>query len=730
MRKRELEQELLKYFFDSENSSVDNLNIFKYACIKVDNNIYVYTYNSSCERDFINCKEVKSLNTFISEVAIQNTFLINRQSELSDLNNIEKKPFTEYDLFYELKDSYSYTNHLYILSDKSKNPCKVLSHSHVHLRDENGDPSIVFGLFNYVENKEDNQHLQSSINQLLENEEIGTWRCKKINDEIIFDIDSSIYNLYELNYEDSDNHDLLYKNLIIENDEESTKLYSETCKNFNYLINGKLKKYTNFTKIKTQNTNQIKYLKITGEYITYDEQEDTYHYGGIIMDVTNLISNTKEIEYLAYYDDLTGLLNRKSCYTDLENLTNKIGYGIIIDINNFKRFNDCYGHVAGDTILKEISRILNNIFSISGKCYRVNGDEFFVFLNNPDLNIEKLINRFIVVLEQPLKHKGNKYNVSVSIGIGKFDTDETIDEFFNKIQIAKFMAKRSKSSKYIYANQIVYDEYIKRVTLEKEISDGLLYEQFIPYYQPKVNLNTDEIIGVEALARWKHPIRGYVYPNEFIPVLELNNGIIKLDLLIAKHAIKDLSTWLKNGIVDEHFHISFNFSIVTIESTDIIKFFIKTCKEYNVPYKCLDVEVTETVFSYKTDIISEKLTQIKELGIKVSLDDFSAGHSSVTTLSQYPVDTIKLDKHFLWESNTNGKVYDIFRLVIDIVRVLDTNFIAEGIETIEHKIMLQKNGVKFGQGYFFYKPISYEKATTILKMNRYNSHKLNSSLTS
>lgn len=449
-----------------------------------------------------------------------------------------------------------------------------------------------------------------------------------------------------------------------------------------------------------------------------------------IMVIIAMIAGTKYILHknlhkLAYYDHLTTALNRISFEKKMDkiNFLKDSGLGMYIDLNGFKLINDNFGHHAGDMILKEVVCRLKKVFK-NDLVYRLAGDEFFVFLKDiplePGINLAK---QSMKELKKPMNIINKEFEISVSIGICILDEEvNNIEDFLHRADIAMYSAKNNKDGGIIVATNKLIDEFEEDKNLEKELKKALYTEGIIPYFQPKVDLQTNDIAGIEALARWIHPKRGIISPVVFIPLAEKTGLIQKLDFLIAESTIKKLKEWIDQDLVHKDFKASFNISVKTFEEEDVyeqIKFLLN---KYDLPGKNIEVEVTENIFINKLNKMLDELKFLKEdLGTSIALDDFTAGHASLRGLSQLNIDTLKFDKSLLKiikENSEKGK--NIYSTLVKLSKDMGYTSVAEGIENVDENDFLKKEGIDYGQGFYFSKPLSEDEFVKYMDERSYH----------
>lgn len=377
------------------------------------------------------------------------------------------------------------------------------------------------------------------------------------------------------------------------------------------------------------------------------------------------------------------------------------GYAIIIDFDNFKDINDTYGHEVGDKVISEFSSYLRENFD-SKTLFRISGDEFYGII---DKNLNDIINTMKNYINFcPLM---KNYKASFSIGIYKKIFDSCIKTDFKYADMAMFEAKKTKGFSYKVADK----EFIEVKEKEEQILailNGNL-DEIYPVFQPKIDLNTNIVIGVEALARCQSKEFGIIYPLEFIGIAEAYNIVHKIDFKIAEESIKLIKEKVYTIDPCKDFRISFNISVNTFKRKDLIETIENLLTKYNVSGKYIEIEVTESVLVTDMKDIIDKLNKLIKLGIQISLDDFTAGHSTAGLLPLLPLSIVKFDKSLLDSINQSEERAKIVYLnLISLIKDLNIKIVAEGIETLEEFEFLRSAGVEYGQGYLIGKPTLYE----------------------
>ncbi len=410
---------------------------------------------------------------------------------------------------------------------------------------------------------------------------------------------------------------------------------------------------------------------------------------------------TKKDKKLLLKDALTGLPNRfifnEFCKNTGDSLIGKV---FVIDLNNFKYINDSLGHDFGDSIIVEFSNFLKLSFD-NEYLFRISGDEFYCFaFNSLDDITERLKNykKFCPIMVEN--------NIGFSVGLYDKNKSDSILQAFKFADLAMLDAKK-KRAEY----KIADSDFVQKKNRELFILTSLKEStsEIFGAFQPKISLESGKIIGAEVLARYNSDILGYIGPFEFIPIAENNNFIHKIDFAIAEEGIK----FAKD--VPE-LKISFNLSVKTFKRDDLISVLTNLLKKYDVSGTNLEIEITESIFITDIQDLIGKLNALKNLGFTISLDDFTAGHSTAGILPLLPIDIVKFDKSLLDSlEHSDNKGVIIYKNLISLIKDLNLKIVAEGVETIEQVNFLKKQNVHYAQGYFFSKPI--KKADLITYIN-------------
>jgi diguanylate cyclase (GGDEF)-like protein len=415
---------------------------------------------------------------------------------------------------------------------------------------------------------------------------------------------------------------------------------------------------------------------------------------------------------LAHFDTLTGLYNR-SLFNELlikaiqqsERSGEKFAL-VTLDLDNFKFINDNYGHPAGDQLLIKIARRLKHAIRSSDIVARLGGDEFSLLLKDvkKDSDFVMLVENIMDIFQAPIQVDSKSVSVTTSVGIAIFPTDtQTASELIDHSDRAMYQAKALGRNNYSFYNQQLHQEAIMKHKLELELNFAIDNNLLLLHYQPIISLKTGAIISYEALLRWPNNENGFRNTEEFIEVAEESNLILKIGDWVFKAACLQLKTWAKQGINDRH--ISINASANQFNSDDFIELVEQYVKEAPELTKKLTIELTERkplVISAKT---VNRLMVLSNLGVKFSVDDFGTGHSSISYLRAFPMDSIKIDKSIIQNILTSNEDLALCTAIIALGKALNLDVIAEGVETEEINNLLNSLACPYGQGYLYSKPM-------------------------
>jgi len=452
-----------------------------------------------------------------------------------------------------------------------------------------------------------------------------------------------------------------------------------------------------------------KWLKTRGKYF-FNPQGQVYRKIGIITDISYLKEYEQKLYNYVCYDQLTGLLNRFALNDILVNMisgkANTNFALLIVDIDNFKNVNDTKGHTFGDSLLIQVSERLKDLYTNEAKIFRISGDEFVVLINpfEKKEEIERKAVDIIRVFNTQFEVMKSALFLTASIGVSLYpEHGADIDSLLKNADIAVIKAKENGKNRIVFFNEPMNESLIEKMQIERCLWSALPNNEFQLYYQPQLDLITNKITGFEALLRWKNEELGMVPPKKFINIAEETRLIILIGEWVFKSACEFLKRLHRLG--HEDMGISINISMIQLLQDDFVDMVIDTIDEIEINARLVELEITESVLMEFYETIAGKLRLLRSRGIKIALDDFGKGYSSLNYLIQLPITTLKIDKTFIDTISSDGKKKSITSLVVNLGRNMDLNVVAEGVEQKEQMEYLTQIKCDKIQGYYFSKPL-------------------------
>ena len=455
-----------------------------------------------------------------------------------------------------------------------------------------------------------------------------------------------------------------------------------------------------------------KYLTDLNIDIIHDENSNISHFVGVFSDITKRKETEAELRKLASSDTLTGLPNRSYFQANQARLVrNNINHALLVfDLDNFKKINDSMGHQVGDAILCQVAKRMLTLGRKQDTVYRLGGDEFSIILEgtNDIHTITSLAKEILGTVALPFKIKNQEIVLYSSIGIVLFPEDGiTGHELLKNADTAMYHAKGSGGNKYQLFSDSMNKQAVKRLQIESLIRHGLKDDYFSVYYQPKIEITTGKIAGMEALVRFETPSKGIISPIVFIPVSEETGQIIDIGEIVLRKACFATKKWVDAGLFDGR--VAVNLSAVQFTQSNLVTQIANILKESQLPAKHLELEITEgTVMHSPQDSINTML-QIRAMGIHLSLDDFGTGYSSLAYLKKFPLNTLKIDKAFVDDIEESEQGRNMVATIVTIAHNLGMDVVAEGVETNQQLSFLSGLGCEQLQGYLYSKPLATER---------------------
>jgi len=421
---------------------------------------------------------------------------------------------------------------------------------------------------------------------------------------------------------------------------------------------------------------------------------------------------TRELRHQALHDPLTGLPNRVLLLDRAEQMLARARRrelpvaALYVDVDGFKLVNDTFGHAAGDELLKIVASRLRSITREGDTAARLGGDEFVVLLDGPTLDAgpELVAERLLETLSEPYEMQqalSRPLSLGASIGIA-YGLAGTADELLRDADAALYEAKGAGKNRYVLFESEMKETQQDRLTLQMDLSEALAREQLFLVYQPTFDLQSEQVTGVEALLRWRHPTRGIISPEEFIPIAEASGLIVPIGRWVLDEACRQAAAWHARG---HHVGMAINVSARQLDTDELIDYVRKALHDTGLDPATLTLEVTETALMLDPKATAARLHSVKALGVRIAIDDFGTGYSSLAYLRQFPVDALKIDRSFISEIASSGQSAALIHTLVQLGKTLDIETLAEGIEDPDQLRTLQREQCDHGQGFLFSRPL-------------------------
>ena len=437
-----------------------------------------------------------------------------------------------------------------------------------------------------------------------------------------------------------------------------------------------------------------------------------------------LTRREEELSFLATHDALTGLPNRTLILDRVEQMLARSRRSqtpvaaLFIDLDNFKSINDTLGHGAGDELLRAVTARLNGVIRDADALGRLGGDEFVVISEELSLSAgpELVAERLLAALKQPFKLGADKethLSVTASIGISGGD-HASAEELLRNADIAMYRAKWDGKNRYVVFETGMQDILQNRMELEMDLREALEKDEFFLAYQPTIDLSDMSPTGVEALIRWKHPVRGVVQPDDFIPLLEETGLIVDVGKWVLEEACSQGAAWRAGGFP---IGMAVNVSGRQLDTDQLVTDIEGALTESGLDPGALTIEITETTLMRNVEETARRLTAIKKLGVRIAIDDFGTGYSSLAHLQRFPVDALKIDRSFISGLTHNEEGETLMHTLVQLGKALSIETFAEGIEQQQELSLLREQDCDSGQGFLFARPLDVAATEAFLRQN-------------
>ncbi len=448
------------------------------------------------------------------------------------------------------------------------------------------------------------------------------------------------------------------------------------------------------------------------------------HFIGIFADITEHKAAGARIEFLAHHDALTGLPNRlvlRDSFQEalLHARQSQLRVALLfLDLDRFKTINDSLGHPAGDQLLEQTARRLKECVRTTDTVCREGGDEFLIVLANlrgPEEAVE-VAQRILQRLSEPFEVDGRGLTTSCSIGISMFPDDgDDFDTLHKKADIAMYQSKKCGRSTYHFFTSLTPSDNLGCFEIETQLRTALERGELAVHFQPIVELESQRIVGAEALLRWHNALLGTVSPSQFIPVAEETGLIVSIGRWVLQQACQQAKAWQVHG---HPVAVAVNISSVQIKRVDLVDLVRQVLRDTELPPHLLELELTESSLIENLQSNTDTVRQLVQLGVSLSIDDFGTGYSSLAYLKRFSVQKLKIDRSFVGDILTDKDDAAIVDAIIHLGRILSLHTVAEGVEDAEQAEQLRRSGCQFGQGFFFAKALPAHEFEALLDAQR------------
>ncbi len=461
-------------------------------------------------------------------------------------------------------------------------------------------------------------------------------------------------------------------------------------------------------------------------YVVRDVTGRSMRRAGVIQDVTERKAQEARIEHLAYHDSLTGLPNRAmlmdrlgQALSQAQRLDQQVAV-LFIDLDRFKLVNDSLGHPVGDQLLQEIARRLRATLRDNDTVARVGGDEFQVVVGNVAgaTDAARIAEKLMRTLGEPFTLEGQELHVTASLGVSLFPRDGASGELLLKYaDTALYEAKGEGRNAYRFFSPEMNAQAHGRLRLENDLRRAVERHELELHYQPQLDLATGEVCAVEALVRWRHPVRGLVLPNAFIPMAEETGLVLGIGEWVLNEACVQVAQWQRDGLADNlsPLRVAVNISARQLQRPGLDGAVRRALALSGLAANCLELEITESSVMLDPQHAQSVLQSLRELGVLLSIDDFGTGYSSLAYLKRLPLDRLKIDRSFIGGIPADSDDAAIVETIIVMTHKLGLRVIAEGVETLEQRLQLVRQGCDEMQGFLLAHPVPAAELPALLK---------------
>lgn len=449
-----------------------------------------------------------------------------------------------------------------------------------------------------------------------------------------------------------------------------------------------------------------------------------------LEDTLSLMQETEEkLQYQATHDQLTDLPNRILLVDRIRQATHKANREkkqfavLFLDLDRFKLVNDSLSHEAGDKILCSVAQRLKTVIRKEDTIARLGGDEFVVIVNDVKNNtaVTNVCEKILGIFNEPFRLNKHEFTLSTSIGISLYqpNTNQNIDELLRDADMAMYKAKEMGKNQYQFFTEEMNKKNMEHIEKETELRQAIAKNQFILFFQPQFELETNKMVSVEALLRWQHPTKGIILPIDFVPLAEESGLIVPIGEWTIRAACRQVKTWQDKGLPPVR--VAVNITTKQLRFYNIAQIIKNILDEEKLNPDYLELELTENMIINNTDII-DTIRDLKNIGIHIALDDFGTGYSCLNYLREIPVDRLKIDQSYVQNIDSDRGDNILIKAIITMANSLKLDVLAEGVETQRQLEFLKAQKCNEAQGYYFSQPISASDCEQFLKkMDKINS---------
>jgi diguanylate cyclase (GGDEF)-like protein/PAS domain S-box-containing protein len=450
-----------------------------------------------------------------------------------------------------------------------------------------------------------------------------------------------------------------------------------------------------------------------------------------IRDVSERKAFEEQLAHQAFHDSITGLANRALFRDRVEHALERLSREgrpvsvLFMDLDDFKTINDSLGHAAGDLVLGEVGERLKNCLRTADTGARLGGDEFAILLEDADdgVGAAEVAARILAELEAPFSIEDKEVFIRASMGIASGvpspgSGPEGAEELLRNADVAMYMAKEAGKGRYQVFEPAMHDTALQRLELKADLQRAVDSMEFALHYQPVMELQSGEIQGLEALVRWQHPTRGVIQPLDFVPLAEETGLIVPIERWVLREACLQMKALEESYPTSPPIHLAVNLSARQLQRPEIVDDIALTLADTGLAPSSLVIEITESVMMQDMELSIQRLSELKELGVQLAVDDFGVGYSSLNYIRRFPIDILKVDKSFIDGVAGGGEESALTAAIIELAAILGLRPVAEGIERADQLEKLLSLNCELGQGFYFAEPMPIDGIRELLSAHR------------